>query len=254
MPVEDNKDLSALRWYTAAWAALGLLALLAALLVWTPLPALPSEAAARYAVLQTAPYVTGFDFPVGWPDAKGYYDARSFGMKGHMGSDWNGVGGENTDLGDPVHASGEGVVIFSGYAGEGWGDCIILAHRLPGKMRDRQIETFYGHLHERLVEVGDVVRRGQKIGTIGTANGRYLAHLHFEVRRRPWMGIRRGYNDDKRWWHEPTTFIRKNRKTSGSVDRKNSEPRTPNTGGTTNKMAQRKIWLLSSEFWVLGSA
>jgi murein DD-endopeptidase MepM/ murein hydrolase activator NlpD len=106
----------------------------------------------------------------------------------------------------------EGVVIFSSYGGQGWGEVIIVAHRMPGRWRDRQIDTFYGHLQDRLVQVGDVVRRGQKIGTIGTAYGRYLAHLHFEVRRRPWMGVCRGYNEDARWWYEPTSFIREMRK------------------------------------------
>jgi murein DD-endopeptidase MepM/ murein hydrolase activator NlpD len=201
------------KWFfRACWLVLGSLAVIAAVLLWTPLDPIPNDAEARYRLLQTAPYADGFDFPVGWPDAKGYYDARSFGKKGHMGSDWNGVGGGNTDLGDPVHAVSHGVVIFSGFAGPGWGECILVAHRLPGEFRDRQIDSFYGHLKDRLVEAGDVVNRGQKVGTIGTASGRYLAHLHFEIRRRPWLGVRSGYREDMRWWHDPTAFIRQTRK------------------------------------------
>jgi len=196
------------QWFLWLWSAIVLAALcIAGLLVFEPLRPLPVESEARYVKLQGVPFATRFDFPVGWPDAKGYYDARSFGMKGHMGSDWNGVRGENTDLGDPVYASADGLVIFSGYAGAGWGDCIIVAHRLPGRFRDRQIETFYGHVQDRFVQVGDMVARGQKIGTIGTANGRYLAHLHFEIRRRPWMGICRGYHENPAWWYDPTKFI-----------------------------------------------
>jgi murein DD-endopeptidase MepM/ murein hydrolase activator NlpD len=56
------------------------------------------------------------------------------------------------------------------------------------------------------------VTRGQKIGTIGTAFGRYLAHLHFEIRRRPWMGVCRGYNENREWWYDPTKFIVEMRK------------------------------------------
>jgi murein DD-endopeptidase MepM/ murein hydrolase activator NlpD len=195
-------------WLFLGWTLVffGLLGV-AALLLLAPFQPLPDESFRQREFLEKIPYATGFDFPVGWPDAKGYYDARSFGVKGHMGSDWNGINGENTDLGDPIYATSEGMVIFSGYAGVGWGDCMIIAHRLPGHFRDHQIDSLYAHVQDRMVQVGDVVKRGQKIGTIGTAYGRYFAHLHFEIRRRPWMGIRRGYNDRREWWYNPTTFI-----------------------------------------------
>jgi len=42
-----------------------------------------------------------FDYPVGKPDAKQYYNAQPFGKNYHLGDDWNGKGGGNTDLGDP---------------------------------------------------------------------------------------------------------------------------------------------------------
>lgn len=200
------------RFFAAGYGVVAACAVLAAFLVFSPMPELPNIDADRHEALLRMPYASGFDFPVGWPDARGYYDARSFGMKKHMGSDWNGVNGENTDLGDPVHAIAEGRVIFSGYAGPGWGECMILAHRLPGRVQDRQIDSFYGHLQSRLFQEGAIVRRGEKIGTIGTAYGRYLAHLHFEIRTRPWLGVRAGYHEDPRWWVDPTRFIRQMRR------------------------------------------
>ena len=42
------------------------------------------------------PVAAGFDFPVGPPDAQGYYDAQSFGRNRHLGEDWNGNGGGNS--------------------------------------------------------------------------------------------------------------------------------------------------------------
>ncbi|HEY1080753.1 MAG TPA: hypothetical protein VGE29_00740, partial [Prosthecobacter sp.] len=46
----------------------------------------------------------GFDFPVGKPDAAGYYKARGYWPNGHMGEDWNGNGGGDSDLGAPIYA------------------------------------------------------------------------------------------------------------------------------------------------------
>jgi murein DD-endopeptidase MepM/ murein hydrolase activator NlpD len=47
------------------------------------------------------------------------------------------------------------------------------------------------------VPVGRQVRRGDKLGTIGTANGNYLAHLHFELRTVPSLDVGSGYADSK---------------------------------------------------------
>ena len=50
----------------------------------------------------------GFDFPVGPPDAKNYYKARGFLPKGleHLGEDWNGTGGRNTDVAIRITGTG----------------------------------------------------------------------------------------------------------------------------------------------------
>jgi hypothetical protein len=38
------------------------------------------------------------------------------------------------------------------------------------------------------------MRRGDSVGTIGTADGRYLAHLHFEIRRYATIDVGTGYD------------------------------------------------------------
>jgi len=43
--------------------------------------------------------------------------------------------------------------------------------------------------------VGKQLRRGEVLGTVGNANGRYLAHLHFEIRSYPDLEIGGGYAD-----------------------------------------------------------
>ena len=70
----------------------------------------------------------GFDFPVGKPDGQGYYMARGFRSRGHLGEDWDGIGGGDTDLGDPIYAIARGVVILSEDVKLGWGNVIIIRH------------------------------------------------------------------------------------------------------------------------------
>ena len=44
------------------------------------------------------------------------------------------------------------------------------------------LKTYYFHLVERDVEVGDMVEAGQLLGKVGTTGYSTGAHLHFEVR------------------------------------------------------------------------
>lgn len=131
------------------------------------------------------PLADGFQWPVGAPGMAFMYDAQPFGTDNpqyggkHCGQDLNGIGGENTDTGSPVRAIARGLVIYSGCPSESWGNMVIVAHRIPGS--DTVHQSIYAHLEERKVQVGDVLYRGQELGTIGSANGRYFAHLHFEM-------------------------------------------------------------------------
>ncbi len=132
-----------------------------------------------------APEVDGFQWPCGAPTGAMIYDAQPFGALNekrhghHTGKDLNGIGGQNTDLGEPVCAAGRGLVVYSGVPSDEWGHVVVLAHRIPGEKGI--VQTLYAHLNTREARVGQLVDRGQRIGTIGTANGKYLAHLHFET-------------------------------------------------------------------------
>lgn len=156
----------------------------------------------------------GFDYPVGAPDGKGYYNAQKFQENYHLGEDWNGTGGGNTDLGDPVYAAANGYVVFSAPHTAGWGNVVRIVHcTFPGneKRKPVYLETLYAHLDTILVASGDIVSRGQQIGTIGSSNGKYYAHLHFELRYNIMMLIGAGYGS-RRGYLDPSRFINSHRK------------------------------------------
>ena len=153
----------------------------------------------------------GFDFPVGKPDADGYFLALRFGQKLHLGEDWNGVGGGNTDLGDPVYATGDGYVTFAEHLCCGWGNTVRIVHKLDNHPYYNYVESVSSHLNDIVVSSESFVRRGDLIGHIGTADGKYSAHLHLEFRTFLDMNIGPGYSADQFGYISPTPFIRQNR-------------------------------------------
>jgi murein DD-endopeptidase MepM/ murein hydrolase activator NlpD len=150
----------------------------------------------------------GFDFPVGKPDAQGYYKARGFRSHGHLGEDWDGIRGGDTDLGDPIYSIGDGVVVFARDCHMGWGNVVIVRHAFREDGTVENIDSLYGHLNTILVRRGQVVSRGQKIATMGTAHGIYDAHLHFEIRKNLEIGMSRAaFARDLSNYYDPTQFI-----------------------------------------------
>lgn len=131
------------------------------------------------------PVADGFDFPVGKPNGEGYYKARGlrFQVPRHMGEDWNGNGGGNTDKGDPVYTIGHGLVTYAADAKGRWGKVVIVRHafREPTTGKVLCCQTLYSHLDRIDVKLGQIVQRGDQIGTIGTNNGMFPAHLHAEL-------------------------------------------------------------------------
>lgn len=174
--------------------------LLIAVAVWRaretgPVPFDPAFLRLTPVEISRLPLATRFDAPMGSEHGALTYNAQPFRINRHLGDDLNGIGGQNSDLGDPVFASGFGRVVYAGVPGPGWGKMIILAHRVHGAVNTHVIQTVYAHLDQILVAPDAVVRRGQQIGTVGTGDGQYLAHLHFEVREGPYINPGVGYAD-----------------------------------------------------------
>jgi murein DD-endopeptidase MepM/ murein hydrolase activator NlpD len=157
------------------------------------------------------PLALRFVAPMGAENGALTYNARPFRVSRHLGDDLNGIGGGNSDLGDPVFASGDGRVIYTGVPSEGWGRMIILAHRVPdttAQDRCRVYLTVYAHLQTVSAHLGDLVACGSRIATVGTAEGRYLAHLHFEVRESRSIYPGMGYADGPLDRVPPDQFLR----------------------------------------------
>jgi murein DD-endopeptidase MepM/ murein hydrolase activator NlpD len=158
----------------------------------------------------------GFDFPVGKPEAEGYYKARGFRPGGHVGEDWDGTRGGDTDLRDPIYSIGDGIVVFARDVHLGWGNVIIVRHAYRENGDVRYIDALYGHLNNMMVARGQRVTRGQQIGTMGTAHGQYDAHLHFEIRKNLEIGMSRSkFQKSFSNYYDPTQFINSHRRLSG---------------------------------------
>lgn len=108
-------------------------------------------------------------------DAKGdgRFGAPRSGNRRHHGIDLE------APVGSPVRAIRSGIVIASGIH-RGLGRYLELEHR-------HGLRSLYGHLETTAVEVGDRVRQGQRIATVGkTGNAKHPVikpHLHLEILR-----------------------------------------------------------------------
>jgi len=154
----------------------------------------------------------GFDFPVGKPDAKGYYNAQKFGKNNHLGDDWNGNGGGNSDYGDPIYSISNGTVTEAVQFYGGWGKVVRIAHEWNESGKSKKVESLYAHMDTMLVKVGDNVSKGQLIGKIGNAEGIYYAHLHLEIRDGIGYALGGGYSTNTKGYLDPTAFIKSHRK------------------------------------------
>ena len=89
-------------------------------------------------------------------------------VKFHSGMDFS------ANIGTPVYATGDGVVKKAGWE-SGYGKLIIVNHGFG-------YETWYAHLNDYSVRVGQKVKRGEVIGKLGNTGKSTGPHLHYEVR------------------------------------------------------------------------
>jgi lipoprotein NlpD len=113
-----------------------------------------------------APLPEGEDIQFSWPASGKIVTSFYDGAKGIA------IAGKS---GQPVYASANGRVIFSGTGIRGFGKLIVIKH-------NSTFLSVYGHNSELLVKEGQNVTKGQKIAEMGDTDSDEVK-LHFEIRR-----------------------------------------------------------------------
>src|SRR5438132_320794 len=99
--------------------------------------------------LASLPTAARFDFPLGSENAAMSYNAQHFTENHHLGDDLSGIGGENSDLGDPIYAIADGRVLLARDGGPGWGNVMLVLHAYiePPQAGERKyVQSYYGHV------------------------------------------------------------------------------------------------------------
>jgi len=90
--------------------------------------------------------------------------------KSHMGLDFA------APSGTPIYATADGIVKFSGFSPNGYGNHVVINHGFG-------YETLYGHMVRVSATQGQQVKRGQVIGYVGSTGKSTGPHLHYEVHK-----------------------------------------------------------------------
>jgi murein DD-endopeptidase MepM/ murein hydrolase activator NlpD len=93
-----------------------------------------------------------------------------YSPRGHAGID------VAAPQGTPILAMDDGEVLKAYWNEDGYGGLVIIGH-------PSGYETWYGHLSRFSVDTGEVVKRGERIGSMGSTGYSTGSHLHFEVRQ-----------------------------------------------------------------------
>ena len=77
-----------------------------------------------------------------------------------------------------IKAVDSGKVLFSGFK-RGYGNVTIINH---GWRKNKKISSLYAHQWKMIVQKGQMVKKGQLIGYVGSTGYSTGPHLHFEIR------------------------------------------------------------------------
>jgi Peptidase family M23/Putative peptidoglycan binding domain len=106
--------------------------------------------------------------PVNGPIGDRFGAPRENGRK-HSGVDFV------VPYGTLIEAAGVGTTVFAGYNSGGYGNLVVIQHRLG-------YTTWYAHMSRITSWAGEHVQGGTRIGYVGSTGHSTGPHLHFEVR------------------------------------------------------------------------
>ncbi len=166
MKVMEKETLSLLNSKSEFMKKLSLLTLLVVLLTFTM----------TWATKNSEKAIPPTDPPSILPIAE-YFSTSPFGKRMHpvhkvermhTGIDFR------ASMGTPVLATSDGKIVKVQRIRTGYGNKIVIEH-------DSIYKSLYGHLSQVNVEVGQIVKKGDIIGEVGSSGAATAPHLHYEV-------------------------------------------------------------------------
>jgi hypothetical protein len=134
-------------------------------------------------ILWNGPFLHWGKEEADFADARNYiYHGKQIDHQVHLGFDLSDVAN------GPVQAANDGRVVWAADLGI-YGNCIVLDHGYA-------LQSIYGHLKEIDVKVGDMVKKGQKMGIAGQTGLAGGVHVHFG------MQIDGVQINPREWWDE----------------------------------------------------
>ena len=116
-------------------------------------------------------------------DVRNYiYKGKKVDQQVHLGFDLSDT------VNAPVTAANDGRVVWASDLGI-YGNCIVVDHGYA-------LQSIYGHLNNIAVKVGDLVKKGQTMGSAGSTGMAGGVHVHFS------MQIDGVQINPREWWDE----------------------------------------------------
>ena len=134
-------------------------------------------------ILWSGPFIHYGKEEADFADVRNYiYHGKKVDQQVHLGFDLSDV--QNA----PVNAANDGRVAWASDLGI-YGNCVVLDHGYA-------LQSIYGHMRQIDVKVGDLVKKGQKMGIAGQTGLAGGVHVHFS------MQIDGVQTNPREWWDE----------------------------------------------------